>query len=106
MKLKIALATTLLAFGATTAQAADTRTPDILSTVSSDSVQAMTNNEAGQVRGEYWTCYHPNNGSSSNCHYQYTRSPLPHTEQHPYGYTTNSYVVSFDFIGGPIYVAR
>jgi hypothetical protein len=43
--------------GATTAQAADTRTPDILSSVSSNSVQSMSEDEVLNTRGEYLTCY-------------------------------------------------
>jgi hypothetical protein len=56
MKLKLALASTLLALGATTAQAADTRTPDILSSVSSNSVQSMSAIDAAKARGEYLHC--------------------------------------------------
>ena len=54
MRLKLALVSTLLALGATTAQAADMRAPDILSSVSSDSIQKMTANEASKARGEYY----------------------------------------------------
>ena len=69
MKLKIALASTLLVvLGATTAQAADTRTPDILSSVASDSVQKMTENEASKARGEYYeikVSYNPITGKKT-----------------------------------------
>ena len=105
MKLKLALASILLALGATTAQAADTRTPDILSSDSSSLAQNMSAVDISRTRGEYYTCYHPNNGTQS-CHYQFTRGSLPFTEQHRYGYTTNSYVVSFNYFNGPIYVTR
>lgn len=56
MKLKLALVSTLLALGATTTQAADTRSPSILASVSSDSVQKMTENEASKIRGEWYQC--------------------------------------------------
>jgi hypothetical protein len=55
MKLKLALVTAFLAVSASSVQA-DTGTPDILASVSSNSVQAMANNEAGEIRGEYLTC--------------------------------------------------
>ncbi len=52
MKLKLALASTLLVLGATTVQAA----PSILSSVSSGSIQKMSSSEAAKTRGEYYQC--------------------------------------------------
>ena len=53
MKLKLALATAFLAISTSSVQA-DTRTPDILSALSSASIQQMTAAEASQARGEYY----------------------------------------------------
>ena len=52
MKLKLALASTLLALATTTAQAA----PSILSSVSPDSIQEITRSEAAKTRGAYYQC--------------------------------------------------
>lgn len=53
MKLQLALATAVLAISTSAVQAADTRSPDILASVSTGSVQALSNNDASQVRGQY-----------------------------------------------------
>jgi hypothetical protein len=52
MKLQLALITAVLAVSTTVAQAADTRTPDILGSVSGESVQALSKADASQSRGE------------------------------------------------------
>jgi len=57
MKLKLAILTAaFFAFGVSSVQAVDTRTPDILSSVSSGSVQVLTKAESADVRGEYRYC--------------------------------------------------
>ena len=56
MKLKLALATAFLAVSASSAQA-DTRTPEILSSLSSlssHSIQEMNTTESSQARGQYY----------------------------------------------------
>ena len=53
MKLQLVLATALLAISATSVQAADTRTPDILASVSAGAVQALSQEDAGKTRGQY-----------------------------------------------------
>ena len=57
MKLKLALATAILAVSTSAVQAADTRTPDILGSVSGESVQALSKADANKVRGEYFHYY-------------------------------------------------
>ncbi len=52
MKLKLAIASTLLVLATTTAQAA----PSILSSVSPDSIQKMSSSEASKIRGEWYQC--------------------------------------------------
>jgi len=52
MKLKLALLSSLVALGGSV-QAADTSAPDMLSSVSPESVQAMSNAESAGARGEY-----------------------------------------------------
>ena len=53
MKLQLALATALLAVSISAVQAADTRTPDILGSVSAEAVQALSKDDASKTRGEY-----------------------------------------------------
>jgi hypothetical protein len=55
MKLKLALLSSLVALGGSV-QAADTSAPDMLSSVSPESVQAMSNAESADARGEYQIC--------------------------------------------------
>ena len=52
MKLQLALATALLAVSISAVQAADTRTPDILGSVSTGSVQALSKADVSNTRGE------------------------------------------------------
>lgn len=57
MKLKSAVLTAaFLIFAISSVQAADTHTPDILSSVSSGSVQVLTKAESADIRGEYRYC--------------------------------------------------
>jgi len=49
------LAAAFLAFGISSVQAIDRGTPDILSSISSNSVHVLTKAESAQVRGEYYT---------------------------------------------------
>ena len=58
MKLQLALITAVLAVSTTVAQAADTRTPDILGSVSGESVQTLSKADASKVRGEYHVYYY------------------------------------------------
>jgi len=53
--IKLVIITTLLTLSVATAQA-DTTTPNILSSVSENSIQTLSNSEAGKVRGEYREC--------------------------------------------------
>ena len=54
MKLQLALAAAILAVSTSAAQAADTRTPDILGSVSSESIQNLNKTDASKTRGEYF----------------------------------------------------
>ncbi len=67
MKLQLALITAVLAVSTTVAQAADTRTPDILGSVSGGSVQTLSKADASKTRGEYWKCTYVNGGQNGNC---------------------------------------
>ena len=57
MKLQLALAAAILAVSTSAAQAADTRTPDILGSVSAEAVQALSKADASHTRGEYYYYY-------------------------------------------------
>ena len=56
MKLQLVLATALLTISATSAQA-DTRTPDILASVSGGGVQALSKADTKNTRGEWAGIY-------------------------------------------------
>ncbi len=102
MKLKLALASTLLVLSATTAQAADTRTPDILSSVSSSSVQGMSATDASKARGEYFRC-----GKVGYCGVTWSKTKLK-TGFHDLTYTKYLFKVRKYGFWGPVkyYVAR
>jgi len=57
MKLKLALATSLLIVGSSAAQADATSVPSILASVSSDSIEKLSDTDAAKTRGEYITCW-------------------------------------------------
>jgi phosphate-selective porin len=57
MKLKLALAIALLAVSTSAVQAADKGTPNILASVSTDSVQTLSKSDASNTRGEYRISY-------------------------------------------------
>jgi len=57
MKLKLALATALLAVSTSAVQATDKGTPNILASVSTDSVQTLSKSDASNTRGEYRLYY-------------------------------------------------
>ena len=102
MKLKLALASALLVLGATTVQAADTRAPSILSTVSSDSVQSMSATDASKARGEYFRC-----GKVGYCGVTWSKTKLQ-TGWHNGTYTRYLFKVRKYGVWGPVkyYVAR
>ena len=53
--IKLAIITTLLTISVATAQA-DTATPNILSSVSENSIQTLNDTESSKIRGEYRIC--------------------------------------------------
>jgi len=57
--IKLAIITTFLTLSVATAEAdtANTATPNILSSVSANSIQTLSNTEARKTRGEYRNCY-------------------------------------------------
>jgi hypothetical protein len=68
---KLALATIIIAISASSAQA-DTSTPSILASVSTDSVQTLSNSDASKTRGEYRTCI----AFKTVCYYQISSKKL------------------------------
>lgn len=102
MKLKLALLSVLLMFGTATAQAADTRTPDILSSVSSSSVQKMSVADSSKARGEYFRC-----GKVGYCGITWSKTKLK-TGWHDGTYTKYLFKVRKYGFFGPVkyYVAR
>ena len=82
MKLQLALVAAILAVSTSALQAADTRTPDILGSVSGESVQALSKADASKTRGEYWTCTYVNGGQTGNCMVETSYGALPGYESH------------------------
>ena len=74
MKLKLALATAFLAIGVSSVQAADT--PDLLSSISTSSVQTMSVEEAAKARGEYLSCHLTLKKISLGCSIKITKKTL------------------------------
>ena len=93
MKLQLVLATALLAISATSVQAADTRTPDILDSVFAGDLQDLSRTEVKSVRGEYLVT-----GGSF----------LPHLDLKTYEVNKPNYSLLFTYYlgGAKYYVAR
>ena len=98
---KLALATLLLAISASSAQA-DTSTPSILASVSTDSVQTLSNADASKTRGEYRKC----TAFNTVCYFQ--TSSKKHSNYSNW-YSSRQYLFSFKkygWWGKRYYVAR
>jgi len=97
--IKLALAETLLAIGASSVQA-DTGSPSILSSVAANSVENLSNADANNTRGQFRNCTFFNTTCYDN-HTQYRHSSYVNW------YSSSRYVSSYtDGLGRRIYVAR
>lgn len=79
--LKLAFFGAMLSFGVFSAQA-EMQTPDILSSVSPESVQVLTKAESAATRGEYLTCHYYSVPSGTTCVPQLSTKILPGYENH------------------------
>jgi len=96
--IKLAIIAILLTLNLATVQA-DTATPNILSSVSENSMQTLNNSEANKIRGEYYSC-----DITGRCYIQISSKKLRNTysENHTYLFSFKQY----GFWGKKHYVAR
>jgi hypothetical protein len=90
MKLKIIVLASLASVWGTSIQADDTKTPEILSSVSSGSLQNMTKEDSVNTRGEYVYC-----NNNTGC--RYVASPYRINE---YRRSGPGYYESLKYAGG------
>lgn len=82
MKLQLALASALLAVSSSAVQATDARTPDILGSISAESVQILNKSESSKVRGSYFITY--------GGYYNFNGSHVGFPQVYFYGPTTDT----------------
>lgn len=99
MKMKTIVLSISLLLVASLAQASDKRTPEILASVSSDSIQNMTKSESADTRGEYLWC--GNYGGGCSRHFLSFYVPNQY-----YGYGTLYSYGRSPWHSGEVYVSR